>query len=274
MPEGDTVYRVAAHLDRALAGHVLTEADLRVPRFATERLAGELVDEVVAVGKHLLHRIGDRTLHTHLGMDGQWQVLRPGARWPRPAFAARVVLATDRAVTVGFDLPVVDLVPRSRESEVVGHLGPDLLGPGWDPDEAARRIAADPARPIAEALLDQRTIAGLGNVYVNELCFLRGVHPATPVGEAGDVDALVALAHRLITANRDRVERTTTGDLRPGRQTFVYGRDGRPCLRCGTTIVRDRHGGGEAGRGAGALGDRGADESRVSYRCPHCQPAR
>ncbi|KAB1662190.1 Fpg/Nei family DNA glycosylase [Pseudoclavibacter chungangensis] len=271
MPEGDTVHRVAAHLHRALAGRVLTRADLRVPKLAAVQLAGERVDEVVAVGKHLLHRIGPFTLHTHLGMDGEWQVLRPGARWPSPAHRARVVLANERVETVGFDLPVVELVPREREGELVGYLGPDLLGPSWNADEAVRRLAAAPEREIADALLDQRTLAGLGNEYVNELCFLRGLDPRTPVARSGDLAALVDLAHRLIVANRDRVERTTTGDLRRGRRSFVYDREGLACLRCGTRIVRDRHGGVGSGLGAGST-SRGSDESRVSYRCPVCQP--
>lgn len=274
MPEGDTVFRAAAHLHRALAGRVLTRADLRVPRLATVDLTGERVDEVVAVGKHLLHRIGGRTLHTHLGMEGTWQVLRPGSRWPRPASTARVILGDAEVETVGFELPVVELVDRDREDDAVGHLGPDLLGPSWDPDEAVRRLAQKPDREIADALLDQRVLAGLGNEYVNELCFLRGLHPATQVGSSGDLDALVALAHRLITANRDRVERTTTGDLRRGRRAYVYGREGRPCLRCGTAIVRGRQGGSGSGLGAGRGGSRGADESRVSYVCPRCQPLR
>lgn len=272
MPEGDTVHRVAAHLHRALAGRVLTRADLRVPKLSTVQLAGERVDEVVAVGKHLLHRIGPHTLHTHLGMDGTWQVLRPGARWPAPAHAARVVLANDVVQTVGFQLPVVELVARDREEDVVGYLGPDLLGPSWDAVEAVRRLSERPEREIADALLDQRTLAGLGNEYVNELCFLRGVDPRTPVAGSGDLAAFVDLAHRLVVANRDRVERTTTGDLRRGRRSFVYGREGLPCLRCGTRIVRDRHGGVGSGRGAGSA-SRGADESRVSFRCPVCQPA-
>ncbi len=258
MPEGDTVYRTAKHLHEALAGRPLTVSDFRVPKFASVDLVGEIVEGVVARGKHLLTRVGDHSIHTHLKMEGTWHIYRHGTRWRRPAYQARIVLENADWVTVGFELGVVELVERDREDEVVGHLGPDLLGPDWDPDEAVRRLAADGSREIDVALLDQRNLAGLGNVYANELCFLRGMLPQRPVGEVRDLPGVVTLAHRLITTNRDRVERTTTGDLRPGRQTWVYGRDGRPCLRCGTRIRR---------------GSMGASEltQRVTYWCPVCQ---
>ena len=258
MPEGDTVYRTALHLDEALRGRPLTVSDLRVPKYASVDLVGEMVEGVVSRGKHLLTRVGDHSIHTHLKMEGSWHIYLHGTRWRRPAYQARIVLENADWVTVGFDLGVVEVVERDREDEVVGHLGPDLLGASWNPDEAARRLASDGDREIDVALLDQRNLAGLGNVYANELCFLRGVLPQRPVSEVKDLPAVAALAHRLIVANRDRVERTTTGDLRPGRQTWVYGREGQPCRRCGTRIRR---------------GTLGATElsQRVTYWCPRCQ---
>lgn len=265
MPEGDTVYRAAAHLDRALRGRMLTRFELRVPRFAAADLAGERVDEVVPVGKHLLHRIGAATLHSHLGMDGSWHLYRPGERWRRPEHTARAILEAPGVVAVGFDLAVTELLDRSEEATAIGHLGPDLLGPGWEAAaqaEAVRRLAADPDREISAALLDQRVLAGLGNEYVVELCFLRGLDPRGPVGAAGDLDRIVALARRLILANRDRVERTTTGDTRPGRRTWVYGRGGEPCRRCGARIVREAHG----------AGTDDPERERIGFRCPRCQP--
>ncbi|GAB3618074.1 endonuclease VIII Nei2 [Okibacterium endophyticum] len=257
MPEGDTVWRTARHLDEVLAGETLTRFDLRVPGFATSDLTGQTVSGVVSRGKHILHRIGDHTLHTHLKMEGSWHIYRLGVRWKRPAHQARAVLANADWVTVGFDLGVLELVPRSAEDDLVGYLGPDPLGPDWDAAEAARRLSADPSVPTAVALLDQRNLAGLGNEYANELCFLRGVRPTTPIGET-DAVRLVDLSHRLITANRDRVRRTTTGDTRPGRESWVYGRDGRPCRRCGTRIERAELG-------------RRATEQRVIFWCPACQ---
>lgn len=258
MPEGDTVYRSARALEKVLTGEVLTRTDFRVPAFATVDLTGEKVDSIASVGKHLLHRIGGFTVHTHLKMEGTWHIYRPGVPWKRPAWQARIVLGTSDSVTVGFLLGTVELVPRDREADIVGHLGPDLLGDNWDPDEAMRRLAADPDRPIGLALLDQRVMAGLGNVYRNELCFLRGVLPTRPVSQVADLEGLVSLAQRVIAVNKDRVERSTTGDLRPGRMLWVSHREKKACLRCGTPIRR------------ASLGDTTLTE-RDTYFCPRCQ---
>lgn len=258
MPEGDTVYRSARALNEALAGRMLDRCDIRVPEYATVDLTGERVESVVSVGKHLLHRIGDFTIHSHLKMEGSWHIYRNGAKWRSPAWQARAILGVPGIVTVGFLLGELEVVPRGREQDIVGYLGPDLLGPDWDPAIALANLARDPSRPVGLALLDQRVMAGLGNVYRNELCFLRGVLPTRPVGEVQDAPRLVDLAHRLIVANRDRSQRVTTGDLRPGRRFWVYGREGEPCLRCGTTIIQ------------GALGDTELTERQTFY-CPVCQ---
>ncbi|WP_121371912.1 DNA-formamidopyrimidine glycosylase family protein [Frondihabitans australicus] len=257
MPEGDTVYRAAKNLDAVLRGQTLTKSDFRVPAFATVDLTGRAVDEVLSVGKHLLHRIGDVTLHTHLKMEGSWHVYRHGTTWKRPAYQARVVLETADWVAVGFDLGIVELVPRDDEESAVGYLGPDLLGPGWDSEVAVANLVRDPDREIGLALLDQRNLAGIGNVYRNELCFLRGVLPTRPVREVENVPKMVDLAYRLLQANKDRVDRTTTGQLR-GQTDWVYGRAGRPCRRCGTKIRR------------GTLGESEL-ELRDTYWCPRCQ---
>jgi endonuclease-8 len=258
VPEGDTVYMTARQQHDALAGRVLTASDFRVPAFATVDLAGETVHEVVSRGKHLLHRIGDWTVHSHLKMEGAWRIFRRGERWTRPAYQARAVLTADETQSVGFELGVLEVLPTSEEERVVGHLGPDLLGPDWDAAEAARRLAADASVPVFTALLDQRNLAGVGNVYANELCFVRGVLPTRTMGEIDDVPALVSLARRMLVANRGRWTRTTTGDLRAGRRSWVYGRSGEPCLRCGTLLE-----GGELGRVPG--------EERVVSWCPNCQ---
>lgn len=257
MPEGDTVYRCAKQLNAALAGQPLTRCDIRVPEYATVDLGGTIVDEVLSRGKHILIRVGDHSIHSHLKMEGSWHLYRHGTPWRRPAFQARIVLETAEWTAVGFDLGALDVVPQTREHELVGHLGPDLLGPDWDAEEAVRRLSSHPERPVSVALLDQRTLAGLGNEYVAELCFLRGILPTRPVAET-DRAATVALAHRLIAANRDRVGRTTTGDTGRGRRSWVYGRDGEPCRRCGADILRGRLGATEL-------------ERRDTYFCPHCQ---
>jgi len=257
MPEGDTVYRTANNLRAAIEGARLTRCDIRVPKFATVDLTGERVDEVASRGKHLLMRIGEHSIHTHLKMEGSWHLYQHGTKWRRPAHTARIVLETADWVAVGYSLGIVEVVPRDAEDRVVGHLGPDLLGADWDAGEALRRLLADPGRAVGLALLDQRVLAGLGNVYRNELCFLRGILPTTPVGEVQRPERLIALAHSLIVANKDRVERTTTGNLR-GATDWVYGRRGRACLRCGTKIVE------------GTLGDSDL-ELRQTFWCPRCQ---
>jgi endonuclease-8 len=151
-------------------------------------------------------------------------------------------------------------LPTKHEERVVGHLGPDLLGPDWDAAEAVRRLQADPARPVSEALLDQRNLAGIGNLYRAEVLFLRGIDPWRPVREISDLPALIELARQLLDANKDRIDQVTTGSLTPGSQTWVYGRSGRPCRRCGGRIRRVLAGGTPG------------DGERVTFWCPRCQP--
>jgi endonuclease-8 len=258
MPEGDTVWRTARTLDRALSGHVLTRTDFRVPEVATVDLSGQVVESTVARGKHLLTRIGpEHTLHTHLKMEGSWHVYRDGTRWRRPTHQARVVLGVEGWTAVGFSLGITELVARAEEDTVVGHLGPDLLGPDWDEQEALMRLRASPSRPIVEALLDQRNLAGIGNMYAAELCFLAGVHPAAPVDAVPDLVRLVRRAKAVLEANKERAQQATTGDLRRGRTHWVYPRGGQPCRRCGTPIESGTH--GEPPR------------DRITFWCPTCQ---
>jgi endonuclease-8 len=259
MPEGDTVWLAGRRLHDALAGQPLTRSDFRVPQLATVDLSGRTVTEVVSRGKHLLTRIGDDlTLHTHFRMDGSWHLYRPGDRWRGgPEWQVRVLLENAGWQAVGYRLPVVELFRRDRESEAVGHLGPDVLGPDWDAGEAVRRLAADPEREIGEALLDQRNLAGIGNLYKSESLFLHGVTPWTGVGAVPDLPRLVERAARLLEANKETVSQVTTGDPRRGRQHWVFERGGRPCLRCGTPVAS-----AEQGR---------APYQRISYWCPTCQ---
>jgi endonuclease VIII len=261
VPEGDTVWNTARALQRAFVGCRLTASDFRVPALATHDLSGWTVLESTSRGKHLLLRLRDPdgqrrfTLHSHLRMDGAWRVYAPGERWAaRPAHHIRVVLRSAEAVAVGYHLHELALVPTAEEGRLVGHLGPDVLGADWDETEAVRRLAANPETSIAEALLDQRNLAGLGNLYKAETLFLRGVSPWTPVGEVSDLTGMVQLAQRLVAANRGRWTQSTTGSLRKGETTYVYGRRGLPCRRCGTLIRMAEQG------------------ERVTYWCPSCQP--
>ncbi|MFE0463925.1 DNA-formamidopyrimidine glycosylase family protein [Kitasatospora sp. NPDC058965] len=262
MPEGDSVFLVAAQLHRALADQLLTTADLRVPAHATADLTGRRVLEVRPRGKHLLTRLeGGLTLHTHLRMDGRWVVHQAGERWTGGAgHQVRVVLGTAAHTAVGYRLPVVELLRTAEEARAVGHLGPDLLAPQWGDGhaaEAVRRLLALPGRPVGEALLDQRNLAGIGNVYANELCFLAGATPWTPIGELPDLAKLVAAAHHLLYLNRLRPGHVTTGEPRPDRAHWVYGRAGRPCRRCGTQLRTASQG--------------RPPQQRVAYWCPRCQ---
>jgi endonuclease VIII len=260
MPEGDTVWNTARVIERALTGEVLTGSDFRVPRLATTDLAGWTVAESASRGKHLLLRLtkdgeAPLTLHSHLRMDGAWRAYAPGERWTgRPAHLIRIVLRSARSVAVGYHLHEVALLPTADEPATLDHLGPDLLGTDWDADEAVRRIAAHPAATIAEALLDQRNLAGVGNLYKAETLFLRGLWPWTPVAEVTDLAGTVRMAQKLVASNRGRWTQTTTGSLRRGETSYVYGRRAQPCRRCGTAIRKAEQ------------------DERVTYWCPRCQP--
>ncbi|GAB3570468.1 formamidopyrimidine-DNA glycosylase [Arthrobacter alkaliphilus] len=295
MPEGDSVWRAAAELHKALAGQTLLSSDFRVPRFATLNLAGWTVSEVVPRGKHLLMRLLEPaedaaddaaanagsadagsaagvsprralTIHSHLKMEGSWQVYAPGGRWRKPGHTARCVLRTATADVVGFSLGILEVIPTPDESRVVGHLGPDLLGPDWDAEKAVRRLLAAPDTPVGIALLDQRNLAGLGNIYRCEACFLAGVHPAAPVSAVPDLPAMLAEAKVLLEANLGPGRRITRGAAFPGVRGmprsgyWVYGREHQPCLRCRTPIRR------------GVLGPASGMEDRIIYFCPQCQP--
>lgn len=285
MPEGDSVWRAAAMLHKALAGQTLVSSDFRVPRFATLNLAGWTVSEVVPRGKHLLMRLlgpaedsaeagsaaedssrRTLTIHSHLKMEGSWQVYAPGGRWRKPGHTARCVLRTATADVVGFSLGILEVIPTPDEARVVGHLGPELLGPDWDAEEAVRRLLAAPDTPVGIALLDQRILAGLGNIYRCEACFLAGVHPAAPVSAVPDLAAMLADAKVLLEANLGPGRRITRGAAFPGVRGiprsgyWVYGREHQPCLRCRTPIRR------------GVLGPASGMEDRIIYFCPKCQP--
>lgn len=261
MPEGDTVWLAGRRLATALAGRTLVSGELRHPRLATVELAGVTVDDVVSVGKHLLTRFGDgRTLHTHLRMDGAWHLYRPGRAWRGPGHQVRAVLTVPDRVAVGFRLHDMALVPTAQEHRLVGHLGPDLLGPGWGPEqeaEAARRLAAQPDRELGPALLDQTVMAGVGNLYKTEVCFLLGVSPWSPVATVDPASA-VRLSHDLLARNAEHPEQSTTGETARRAQHWVFERTGRECLRCGDVVRRATQ-----GRGT---------QQRVSYWCPGCQP--
>jgi endonuclease VIII len=269
VPEGDTLYRTAAGLRPHLVGRAVTAARANGPGAVPQahRLVGRTIDAVDSVGKNLIIRFdGGLELRTHLRMNGSWHRYRPGEPWKRPAARARLVLEVPGAVAVCFDAPVVELFEARAEAlhPSLGRLGPDLLGSAFDSAEAHRRLR-DPARAnveIAMALLDQRALAGIGNVYKNEVLWIERVSPFATVGDLDDatLDRLISTSRRLLVANAASgrgAERVTTGGDRgaPG-PLYVYGRGGRPCRRCRTPIASTRQ---------------GSDLPRTTYWCPSCQ---
>jgi endonuclease-8 len=265
--EGDTVFAIAAQLHGALSGRILTRTDFRVPRFATTDLSGQRVQEIAPRGKHLLLRTDrDLTVHSHLGMDGSWRLYEPGERWRGRAFEVRAVLSTEDRIAVGHRLRRLEVIRTSTEPQLLRDLGPDVLGPDWDEAEATRRLTASPDRPAGDVLVDQSVMAGPGNVYRSEVCFLAGVDPRTPVGALPDPGRLVELTRGLMDRNRRGGRRVTTDDPRPGHDLWVYGRAGRPCRRCGTPVRSF-----PATLAPGTEGSRGLGR-RITFVCPHCQP--
>jgi formamidopyrimidine-DNA glycosylase len=259
VPEGNTVLLNARRLDEALTGRVLTIAELRVPALAATELAGRGVTGAVARGKHLLIRFeGGLTLHNHLRMDGRWRTYPAGRTVNDSQDQVRVVLGNVEWICIGYRLHDIALVDTAHEDSLVGHLGPDLLGPDWNAAEALKRLTKDPERAIGEALLDQRNLAGAGNVYKTEICFLRGISPWTPVKDVKELEKVVDLSYRLLQANRNRYDHVTTGDDRAGHRVWIFDRTGRPCKRCGTTVRAAWQG--------------QPPQERISYWCPQCQP--
>ena len=205
-------------------------------------------------------------------MEGSWHVYRPQSRWRSPAHQARLVLGNADWRAVGFRLGTVEVLPRGDEQSAVGHLGPDLLGSDWSLDEVVRRLRARPQRPIVEALLDQRNVAGIGNLYAVETAFLSGLHPSQPVDEVASLEHAIERVQQLMRANLEHADQSTTGDRRRGRTHWVYGRAGQPCRRCGSTVESghlawddDRR------RRDDPSADPEPDRARLAYWCPKCQ---
>jgi endonuclease VIII len=265
VPEGDTIFQTAAALRPLLVGREVLKAQARAPGPRIARVVGSRVISVEPIGKHLVIRFDNGlALHTHMRMNGTWHRYAPGEPWKMPAWKARVVLEVSEHVVVCFSAPVVELM-EARALDLhpaVAALGPDLLREDFDSAEAFRRLRARPDTQIAEALLDQRALAGVGNVFKSEILFVESVNPWTPVASIADdkLRAMIATAQRLLKANAmpgNLRRNTTRGDpLARGASAWVYGRTNRPCARCGTLIRARRQ---------GAL-------NRPTYWCPGCQP--
>lgn len=267
MPEGDTVWRTARRLHAALAGQPAEVVDIRWGEIDEAPLRGTTIEAVLPRGKHLLHRFGSGwTLHTHLRMEGSWRVEATGTRavergLRRPDL--RVAIGGPEWTTLGLSLGEVDLVPSAEEHRLVGHLGPDVLGADWDATAVTARIArAGETRRIAAVLLDQRVLAGVGTFWASEALFAQRLHPWRPASELTqeEVRALVERTRALMVRGREHAVQSSTGVLRADRRSWVHGRSGRPCRRCGTTVR------------VAPLGDGVHD--RVFFSCPGCQGGR
>jgi endonuclease VIII len=258
VPEGDTLHRTASGLAPHLVGRSVTAARVRTGGPQVGRIVGARITSVEAIGKNLLIRFDNGLeLRTHLRMNGSWHRYRPGERWQRPAARARLVIEVPGAVAVCFDAPVIELFETRAEAihPTLARLGPDLLDPTWDPGHAveARRRLTDPARSamtVSAAILDQRAVAGIGNIWRNETLFHERIQPWTMVGELDD-----ATVDRLVATARDLLGRSV-GSPSGRSPMWVYRRAGRPCRRCGT-LVRS------------AAQDTGIP--RTTYWCPACQ---
>ena len=287
MPEGDTIYRAARTLHRALAGRIVTRFQTELAQLAVvdrdQPIAGRSVERVEAAGKHCLMTFsgpaspatnsaaaGGLVLRTHMRMNGSWHIYRPGEKWQMPARAMRILIETAEWIAVAFNVYAAELIAAEARDghRALARLGPDLLG-DFDEDAALARVRAQGSRPVHDVLLDQRVMAGLGNVYKSEILFLSKLHPDTPADaiDDGAWRTLMQLAQSLLRANvadaagsgivTYRGLRRTTGRMNPEDRLWVYSRGGQPCRRCGTRI----------------LGRKDGDAARVTYWCPTCQPA-
>jgi endonuclease-8 len=263
MPEGDTVWRTASRLNEVLAGEEITAADLRWPRLSTVDLRGLRTLEVVARGKNILHRLDTGlTLHSHLRMEGQWRVVAT-ERLDDRALAnhqLRALIGTASWTALGLRLGTLNLVATRDEGSLVGHVGPDPLGPDWDAAEVVRRLAASDAT-IGAALLDQRNLAGVGTLYASEVLFVARLNPWSPAADLSvtQLRGVVDRVQRLLDANRHNASQITTGVPRRGEMTYVHRRSGRSCRRCGD-LVR-----------VAVLGE--PAPLRTFFYCPTCQGA-
>jgi endonuclease VIII len=276
LPEGDSIFRAARTLNRALAGHQVVSFESVFPALTRvdedHPLRGRTIESVTAAGKHMLVRFsGDLVLRTHMRMNGSWHVYRRGERWQRPRRDMRIVIATDTFEAVGFNVPVAEFLDRTSmaRQDDLRLMGPDLLGDSFDEGEAIRRFREHGKTEIAVALLNQRIVAGAGNIYKSEVLFLCHVNPFVPVAAVDEetLRDILRVAQKYMRVNVTdprggivtyRGYRRTTGRADAAERLYVYGRARQPCRKCGTPIRVKAQG----------------RDARLTYWCPTCQPSR
>jgi endonuclease-8 len=276
LPEGDTIYRAARTLNRAFTGKRVVQFVSVFPRLIRvhedKPITGRTIELVRSVGKHILMEFsGNLILRTHMRMNGSWHIYRPGERWQRPRASMRIIIATEDFVAVAFDLQVAEFVRTKdlRRHTELRKLGPDLLANNFDAADARRRLTERTGAEIADVLLNQRVMAGIGNVYKSEVLFACGISPFARVETLTDeeIACLISIGRKFLTANvSDQLApmttysglRRTTRRANPGERLWVYGRAKDPCRRCGTAI---------------SVRAQGRD-ARLTYWCSTCQPLR
>lgn len=262
MPEGDTIHRAARTLHAALAGRVITRFETVFPQLARVEMTGRTIESVEAAGKNLLmHFSGDAHLRTHMRMNGSWHLYRPGEKWRKRFFEMRIIIETDAWVAVAFNVPVAEMHDSrslERQDDLL-NIGPDFLGETFDWDEAKRRIRAKPDEDIADVLLNQRVVSGIGNEYKSELLFMTGISPFAKVRDLSDeqLDKILKTSRKVMQANiaKRSPARITTFSLDPSAGQYVYGRAGKPCRKCGTPVSYAKQG----------------KDARGTYWCSRCQ---
>ncbi len=274
MPEGDSLARVERRLRPLLLDAPLLRSDFRVPAMATLDLRGRSITEVSAYGKHLFLRVdGDDVIHSHLLMEGRWVDLAPGERWHVPAATVRAVLETERAQVLGVQLGVLEAITQSQREGIVAALGPDPIH-AWEPEIALALLRADPDRQLGAALLDQRIVAGIGNIFRSEALFAARLSPFVAVGELDDAALTRVIDHAaaMLQENAGRDARRTTGPASRERY-WVYGRAGRPCPRAHATVLGAPLADPELARGfVGGYSRDLRSVARDVFWCPRCQP--
>ncbi len=275
MPEGDTIFRAARTLNRALGGQIVTGFETQLPKLARvdvdSPIVGRTVENVEARGKWMMmHFSGDLILLTHMLMSGSWHIYRPGEAWQRPARDMRVVIQTEKIWAVAFNVPIAEFHTSDtlRRREGFRNLGQDVLSADFDPLAAGERLRANPSLELGVALLTQSIVAGMGNVFKSEVCFACRLNPFRRVSELQDEDiaCLMSTARKFLLANvtensGDQMVtyfgmRRTTGRANEDERLWVYGRRGKPCRICGTPIQSRKQG----------------IDARTSFWCPQCQP--
>lgn len=274
MPEGDTLFRTATTLRKALLDRMVTRFETSLPTVAVadenHRVAGRTITRVEAKGKHLLINFAagpnaiqstPLVLHTHLRMTGSWHIYRSGEAWQKPAHRAVAVIHTEEWIAPCFSAPIVELLTEARANRLkfVVELGPDAITEQFDAEEAFRRLRGLPDQPVGVAIMNQRLLAGVGNVFKSEVLFIRRMSPFVHIRDLPDADlqALIAESHRLLMLNRERGERQTRFGLNQRQRLWVYGRSGESCYECGQRIRMRRQG----------------IDARSTYYCPRCQNA-